>query len=357
VRLRHPRSAAIAAAVAVTLTASAWSATAPAAAAPAGAARPSGYATIPAQVYAPYFETFLTKSDVATVAKSSGAHYLTLAFIQTAKKGSCTPTWNGNAKDPLSAGRYLAQIAAVRAMGGNVIPSFGGAGADGSGTEIADSCTSVAKIAAAYELLVTKYHVTRLDMDVEGKSLGNGPGINRRNEAIAMAQKWAAARGIALQVDFTVPVEPDGLQPPGLGVVKNAIAHGVQVTVVNIMTFDYYQTHEGRVDMAAAAMAAALNLHNQLAGLYPKDTAAQLWALEGMTLLPGIDDRGKIETTYLSSMAQVVAFATQEHMALLSVWAIQRDNGGCPGVTDSNTCSGIKQAPWAFSHLMEPFTH
>jgi hypothetical protein len=44
-------------------------------------------------------------------------------------------------------------------------------------------------------------------------------------------------------------------------------------------------------------------------------------------------------------------------MSLLSIWAIQRDNGGCPGSTDSNTCSGIKQQTWAFSHLMEPFTH
>ena len=54
--------------------------------------------------------------------------------------------------------------------------------------------------------------------------------------------------------------------------------------------------------------------------------------------------------------AKVVAFATHEHMSLLSIWAIQRDNGGCPGTTDSNTCSGIRQPTWAFSHLMEPFT-
>jgi hypothetical protein len=40
----------------------------------------------------------------------------------------------------------------------------------------------------------------------------------------------------------------------------------------------------------------------------------------------------------------------------LSIWAIQRDNGGCPGTIDSNHCSGIKQGIWAFSHLLEPFT-
>ncbi len=249
-------------------------------------------------MYAPYFEAYLP-SSISQVARQSGARYLTLAFIQTPRKGSCTATWNGDAKEPLSAGHYLAQIAALRAMGGDVIPSFGGYSADHGGTELADSCTSVSKIAAAYELLVSKYHVTRLDMDVEDRSLNNSAGINRRNEAIAMAQAWAAARGITLQVDFTIPVEPYGLDPNGLNVVKNAIANHVHITVVNIMTFDYYQTHEGRVDMPAAAMAAALNLHNQLAGLYPRDTARQLWQMEGMTLLPGIDDRGKIETTYV----------------------------------------------------------
>jgi hypothetical protein len=40
----------------------------------------------------------------------------------------------------------------------------------------------------------------------------------------------------------------------------------------------------------------------------------------------------------------------------LSAWAIQRDNGGCPGNGGANNCSGIAQNPWDFSHAMEPFT-
>ncbi len=72
-------------------------------------------------------------------------------------------------------------------MGGDVVPSFGGYSADQGGTEIADSCTSVPKIAKAYEKVVTTYGVTRLDMDVEAKSLSNKAGIARRSEAIAHA--------------------------------------------------------------------------------------------------------------------------------------------------------------------------
>jgi hypothetical protein len=32
------------------------------------------------------------------------------------------------------------------------------------------------------------------------------------------------------------------------------------------------------------------------------------------------------------------------------------DNGGCPGVTGSNSCSGIVQNTWDFTHLLQPFT-
>jgi hypothetical protein len=49
-------------------------------------------------------------------------------------------------------------------------------------------------------------------------------------------------------------------------------------------------------------------------------------------------------------------FAGSHRMNFLSIWGIQRDNGGCPGAFDSDTCSGIKQKAWAFSHLLEPFT-
>ena len=81
-----------------------------------------------------------------------------------------------------------------------MIPSFGGYSADQGGTEIADSCKTVSQIAAAYESVITTYGVTRLDMDVEAKSLGNTAGIDRRNKAIKMTEDWAASNGIPMKV-------------------------------------------------------------------------------------------------------------------------------------------------------------
>ena len=98
-------------------------------------------------------------------------------------------------------------------------------------------------------------------------------------------------------------------------------------------------------------------MHRQLAALYPGSSSRKLWAMEGITILPGIDDYpGKTEITYLSDTRRILAFAQAHGLGLLSAWAIQRDNGGCPGAIDSNSCSGIKQPAWAFSHLLEPVT-
>ena len=53
---------------------------------------------------------------------------------------------------------------------------------------------------------------------------------------------------------------------------------------------------------------------------------------------------------------EILAFAQDNGMSALSMWAIQRDNGGCPGSTGSNDCSGIVQGPWEFSATLNAFT-
>jgi len=319
--------------------------------APASAAATGGP---PARLYAPYFETW-TAGSITSAARQSGARYFTLAFLQTPRKGSCTPAWDGDAGQPVSGGRYLSDIASLRALGGDVIPSFGGFSADHSGTELADSCADVGQIAAALESVVTTYNVTRLDFDVESSSLSNPAGIDRRNKALASVEAWAAANGRTVQVQYTLPAEPGGLEPDGLAVLRNAVANGTRVDVVNIMTFDYYDGVT--TDMGAAAVHAAQGLHSQLASVYPGRSAAQLWAMEGNTILPGIDDYPKkTEVTSLADAKELLDFAGTNGIGTLSIWAIQRDNGGCPGSRDKNDCSGIVQNTWDFSHLLQAYT-
>jgi hypothetical protein len=337
----------------IPLTVASTAATADAAAARAATASPA-HGAGRGPVYAPYFETW-TKDTLPAVARDSGARALTLAFLQTPARGSCSLTWNGTKKQPVKpGGRYTAQIRTLRAMGGDAIPSFGGFSADQGGTEIADSCRSVPAIARAYESVVTTYGVTRLDMDVEANSLGNKAGIARRSAALRLLQDWAARTHRHVRITFTLGVEPWGLPATCLAILKSAVAHGVRFSV-NIMAFDYYiKASQSGIEMGTAAIQALHGTHRQLGRLYPGLSQPRLWGLEGITLLPGIDDYPKkTEVTYLRDAREVAGFARAHRLPLLSIWAIQRDNGGCPGSIDSNSCSGIHQPRWAFSHLLE----
>ena len=306
-------------------------------------------ATFPTHVYAPYFETWTT-DNLTTTAQQSGARYFTLAFLETTSKTSCTLAWNGNRNDPVSNERYLSDgdIASLRNLGGDVIPSFGGWSADQAGTEIADSCKDVKTIAAAYEDVISRYGVTRLDMDVEGRSLNRTDGIDRRNKALALVQEWAATQKRPFQVSYTLPTSASGLEPTGVAILQNTIANGMRVDVVNIMAFDYYD--KVTTDMGTAAINAATGTAAQLQRL-------GLNAQIGITLMPGLDDYPKkTEKTTLAHAQQVLNYASSSGLNTLSIWAIQRDNGGCPGVTGSNSCSGIMQNTWDFSHMLQPFT-
>jgi hypothetical protein len=318
----------------------------------AGSSR-SADVILPPHVYAPYFEAYdSTDGGLAQLSAESGAKDVSLAFLQTDAPGSCTAYWNGDTSTPISAtaaGSFGADIAAIEARGGTVIPSFGGYTADTTNTELADSCTNVSAIAAVYESLVTTYHITRIDLDVEADSLTNTAGIERRNEAVAQTEAWAAANHKVVQFDYTIPVNPTGLTATGLSVLQNAAAEGAKITEVNIMTFDYYIGTTQ--DMLADSESAAVATHGQLESIYPSQSPLALWHSIGITVMPGIDDFGAAETFTTADAPALLAWAATHDLGLLSIWALQRDNGGCVGTKGAGSCSGVAQPSWYFSHV------
>jgi len=314
-------------------------------------------APLPAHVFAPYFESW-TGDDPAALSQQSGAKFLTMAFLQTAKTGSCEITWNGDR--PVARATFGADIARIRARGGDVVPSFGGFTADDTATEIADSCTDVHQIALAYEKVVTTYNVTRLDMDIEDKSLDNTDAIDRRSKAIHEAQEWAERHGRTLQVVYTIPTAPKGLERNAIDVLTSAVRNHVRLDVVNIMTFDYYDN--GPHEMADDTKTAAAGLVGTLHTLYPGRSTERLWRMVGITEMVGIDDYGSggetgpKEIFTLADATTITRWAAQKNIAELSFWALGRDNGACPGVPGSDNCSGVAQHDWQYTHIMLPFT-
>jgi hypothetical protein len=110
--------------------------------------------------------------------------------------------------------------------------------------------------------------------------------------------------------------------------------------------------------MGDSAVSALNGLHAQLATLYGSSkTPAELWAMTGATIMNGLDDYPRrTESTSVQDAQQLRAFAEANGMSALSMWAIQRDNGGCPGTTGANDCSGIVQATWDFTAALKGFT-
>jgi hypothetical protein len=308
---------------------------------------------IPAHVYSPYFEAWTTDT-LTDLATRSGVRYFTIAFLESTSKTSCTLAWNGSKTDAIpTTTRYVSDIASLRQLGGDVIPSSGGWSADQGGTEIADSCTSVSSIVSAYQALINEYKITRIDQDIEGRSLTKSDGISRRNQAMAQLQ----AANPTLTISYTIPTGATGLDASGKAVIADAESKGVRNFIIQPMVFDYYD--RTTTDMGAAAIAVAKSTKAYLQSLEPGLTDSAAWSRVGLTIMNGIDDYPKrTEVTTLAHTTAISTFATaaNSHLGVLSMWAIQRDNGGCPGVGGANNCSGVAQSDWDFSHILEPFT-
>jgi chitinase len=287
----------------------------PATAANAGPGFPAHYA-------APYAEMWLPATTMVSAMNATGNKYYTLAFVIS--NGSCTPLLNGDIA--ITDSGWNSAINSVRAAGGDVIASFGGA----SGEELGQACTSVSSLQAAYKSVIDQLNLTRVDFDIEGGPLDDTAANDRRNQALANLQAAYAASGKTLTVDYTLPVLPTGLLSDSLSLLNNAKSHNVNVNLVNIMTMDYgYST-----DMGAAATQAATALHGQLGSIWTTKTSAQLWAMEGNTPMIGVNDTtSEIFTTGNASTLE--SFAASNGIQELSYWSLGRDNQSSSGTSQS----------------------
>lgn len=211
----------------------------------------------PSQVFAPYLDNgdYPTPS-ITAFAKSSGVLYYTVAFLIA--DGNNLPAWSGSI--PLSQKFYLDEITSLRALGGDVIISFGGA----AGSEVAEVITDVNSLAAVYQSVIDTYSLTRIDFDIEGSVLYKTDSVDRRNAALVILKQ----NNRNLVISYTLPVLPQGLDDAGLYVIKSAVAKGLQIDVVNIMAMDFGDgaAPNGATGMGAYAIQAAQGTYSQCNG-------------------------------------------------------------------------------------------
>src|SRR5689334_22138495 len=303
-----------------------------------------------AKVFAPYIDMGLTADwQLTTIQQQSGIQVFTMGFV--VGNGGCTPTWGGVgatvANDTLPNGTtILSLVQGVRAAGGDVIISFGGA----SGTELALGCTTVSSLQAAYQAVLNKYSVNsstpvRLDFDIEGGATTDQASINRRNSALIGLKN----ANPGLVISYTLPVLPTGLVASGVNILNSVKSSGLNLNVVNIMAMDYGSANDNGGQMGLSAQQAASNTHNQV-------VAAGLSASIGVTPMIGVNDTNT-EIFQLSDAQSLLNFANaNSYITRIAMWSVARDNGGCPNQGfASPTCSGISQSNWAFSNILKVF--
>ncbi|MER7172666.1 cellulose binding domain-containing protein [Streptomyces mesophilus] len=299
---------------------------------PAEPTQPSGSTTR----FAPFVDTSLAPAyDLVGTADKTGVKEFNLAFV-TAGNGSCTPLWGGSTA--LGEDKVASQIGALRAKGGDVRVSFGGA----AGSELALNCASADDLAAAYGKVVDAYKLTKVDFDIEGAALPDTAANTRRAQAIAQLQKEHPG----LDVSFTLPVMPEGLTQPGVDLLADAKKNGVAINAVNIMAMDYGPSYSG--DMGTYAEQAATATQAQIKGVLGLGDS-EAWKAVAVTPMIGVNDV-TTEIFKVDDAAQLVKFAEAKGLGWLSMWSSTRDKaceGGSTAV--SPTCSSISQEPLAFT--------
>jgi hypothetical protein len=299
-------------------------------------------------VFAPYVDMTLQPQDLVALASASGTQAFTLAFVVS--DGACSPAWGGVTPVGSPSDYVKRAITASRRAGQGVIISFGGE----AGTELAESCSSVTTLEAAYQKVVDTYGVYDLDFDIEGAAESDTASIAMRSDALALLQRDEAVLGHQVEVSLTLPVLPSGFPGPEMAVVRSAVAAGVHVSIFNAMTMDYGGAVATPAQMGTYAIDAARAVHQQLAPVFPGFRSSQLWGMVGITPMIGQNDVTD-EVFTLSDAVQVATFAAQQGIGRLSMWSVSRDQQCAQGIIDydSNICSGVLQSGWAFSHVLQ----
>jgi chitinase len=325
-------------------------------------ARPAA-TSIPQHVFAPFVDMSLSELYFPEPQLSAmGVKDFNLAFVTAPRTSGTDAVWGGNASDavggPFDQNRVLPVIDSVRQLGGDVTIVFGGASADGGGFDLAERITNVNTLAQTYLQVINTYDVTHVDFDIEGAALSDPVSIERRSQAIAMVQQDLAAQGKTLNVWFTLPSNPEiGLTTAGDGVIQSAIAAGVNVSGVNILTMNFGTFYPAGKpgQMGALVISAANKLFSQLHRLYPLFSAARIHEMMGITPMIGQNDT-KNEVFYSDDAKMLDQYARQNGIGMVADWSLNRDRpkpGPQPIDTVANpNWSGIASTDLEFAGIL-----
>ncbi|HEX4702157.1 MAG TPA: hypothetical protein VH352_08525, partial [Pseudonocardiaceae bacterium] len=280
-----------------------------------------------------------TPPAMSDIMSSSGEKEFNLAFVLDS--GGCTPAWDGLSTELVSNDTAVqADINTVRAAGGDVAVSFGGF----NGTELGTTCGSASALANAYQQVINKYNLTRADFDYENGALDSNTAI--RFGAIAILER----NNPKLVVSLTIPMTTVGFPGSGTDEIRQAVAAGARLDIINIMDFDTGLTAGTEVGQTEAIANDAIGQLETIFGW----SAATAWSHLGFQIMNGHTDQPS-ELFTQDTFNQLLGFAKANHPAWFAYWSVNRDfqcPAGVPEAWAPGTCSNIPQNAYDFTKII-----
>ena len=319
----------------------------------AAAGRP---ARLPARVFAPYFETWTT-NRLIRVAERSGVRNFTLAFIQATEEGVVHAHLERRAgpddgSRPLPAGTAGAappgrrRRAVVRRLqrrpcahrDRRLVHEHAQAG---RGLRVGRSRT---------------YGATRLDMDVEDRSLDNRAGIDRRNKALRQVEAWAAPHRSPAPDLLHAARRAPGLEagrPPRAAKRDQERHPGGRRQHHDLRLLRRRDDRHGRSRDRAPPAAYTASCTRSTPAAAPAGSGR--WRATP-SCRASTTIRARPRSRRSPMPAACFGSRAQSASAPSRCGRSSATTATARAAIGSNDCSGIVQPDWAFSHLLEPFT-
>ncbi|PRY46893.1 ricin-type beta-trefoil lectin domain protein [Umezawaea tangerina] len=289
----------------------------------------------PTMAVAPYvYNGWGNPPNAQAVMSATGVKWFTMAFMLS--NGYCNPQWDSSR--PLTGGPDQTMVNSIRAAGGDVVVSFGGA----NGNKLESSCGSAAELAAAYQKVINAYGLKAIDIDLEAAAYDN-PAVQQRT---VDALKVVKANNAGIAVYVTIGTNISG---PDSGLIRRAASSGLGITAWTIMPFDFGGNGQ---NMGTLTRQAAEGLKNAVKSAYGYSDD-QAYRNTGISSMNGITDVG--ETVTVADFRTILAYAQEKHIARLTFWSSNRDRP-CPGAyPNDDTCSGVSQQAWEFTRTLAAY--
>ena len=294
---------------------------------PAGTATSAAVTTAP--VVAPYVDVVSGTADLTTISTATGQADFTAAFVVADAAKTCTPTWGG--ATAIDASAVGAQLDRIKAAGGRVVVATGGE----TGTYLENVCPA-AELAAAYEKALDAAGSNYLDIDIEQPVTAATVAA-----ALAAVQK---ARGASISLTLPVGGMSVGLTDEAIALLRAAKGAGVDVAV-NAMIMNF----AGGDDWGTSLTTATESVRDDVAGVWPDLTGAEVYAMLGVTPMIGANSLGG--PTTMAAAQALLGYAKEKGLGFIRFWSVNRDNDGCTDGKVGSDCSGIAQDDYAFTTL------